>query len=71
MIEINTKASYTAAPEALKICSNSGAETGETVHWLADGYIYEYPSGKKLFGMIGFYSTIFFDSKTLTARLNI
>ncbi len=55
--ETNTTASYEAAPEALKIWVNSRAGTGETVHWIADGYVYEYPSGKKLFGMIGFDSS--------------
>ena len=51
------KASYQAAPEALKIWVNARAGTGEPVHWVADGGVYEYPSGKKLFGMTGFDSS--------------
>ena len=51
------KASYKAAPEALKKWINARAGTGKAVHWLADGGVYEYPSGKKLFGMTGFDSS--------------
>lgn len=35
----------------------SRAGTGAPVHWIAEGAVYEYPSGKKLFGMIGFDSS--------------
>ncbi len=51
------KASYQKAPEALKTWINARAGTGAPVHWIADGSVYEYPSGKKLFGMIGFDSS--------------
>ncbi len=51
------KASYKAAPEALKTWVDGRAGTGEPVHWIAEGGVYEYPSGKKLFGMIGFDSS--------------
>ena len=51
------KPSYINAPEALKVWANGRAGTGEPVHWIADGGVYEYPSGKKLFGMIGFDSS--------------
>jgi hypothetical protein len=33
------------------------AGTGSPVHWIADGGVYAYPSGEKLFGMIGFDSS--------------
>lgn len=50
-----------AAPEGvdevLKTWVDARAGTGEAVHWIADGGVYEYPSGKKLFGMIGFDSS--------------
>ena len=45
------------APEALRRWVDARAGTGEPVHWLAEGYVYEYPSGKKLFGMTGFDSS--------------
>ncbi|WP_298503837.1 DUF1838 family protein [uncultured Maribacter sp.] len=51
------KSSYKNAPEALKIWVNARAGTGDAVHWIAEGGVYEYPSGKKLFGMIGFDSS--------------
>lgn len=51
------KISYQNAPEPLKIWVNARAGTGEPVHWMAEGSVYEYPSGKKLFGMIGFDSS--------------
>ncbi|MEN0050618.1 MAG: DUF1838 family protein [Bacteroidota bacterium] len=51
------KASYKNAPEVLKKWVNARAGTGEPVHWVADGGVYEYPSGKKLFGMLGFDSS--------------
>ncbi|MFP2995355.1 DUF1838 family protein [Spongiivirga sp. MCCC 1A20706] len=54
---VKRPASYEAAPEALKIWVDARAGTGEAVHWIADGSVYEYPSGKKLFGMIGFDSS--------------
>lgn len=51
------KASYKNAPEVLKNWVDARAGTGDPVHWIADGAVYEYPSGKKLFGMIGFDSS--------------
>lgn len=33
------------------------AGTGQPVHWVAEGGVYEYPSGRKLFGMVGFDSS--------------
>lgn len=51
------KISYQNAPEPLRIWVNARAGTGEPVHWMAEGSVYEYPSGKKLFGMIGFDSS--------------
>ena len=49
--------SYHAAPEALRKWVDARAGTGAPVHWVADGYVYEYPSGKKAFGMKGFDSS--------------
>ncbi len=46
-----------AAPEALRIWVDGRAGTGAPVHWVADGAVYEYPSGRKLFGMIGLESS--------------
>ena len=51
------KASYQNAPDVLKNWVDARCGTGEAVHWVADGAVYEYPSGKKLFGMIGFDSS--------------
>lgn len=33
------------------------AGTGSPVHWVSDGAVYAYPSGEKLFGMMGFDSS--------------
>lgn len=46
-----------AAPELLRRWVDARAGTGEPVHWVSEGGVYEYPSGKKLFGMIGFDSS--------------
>lgn len=46
-----------AAPKELRDWVDARAGTGEPVHWIADGGIYAYPSGEKLFGMIGFDSS--------------
>jgi hypothetical protein len=46
-----------SSPAALRNWVDARAGTGDPVHWIADGAIYEYPSGKKLFGMIGFDSS--------------
>ncbi len=51
------KASYETAPEVLKTWVDARAGSGEAVHWIADGYVYDYPSGKKLFGIVGFDSS--------------
>lgn len=51
------KSSYLAAPEVLRDWVDARAGTGEPVHWVADGGVYEYPSGKQLFGLIGFDSS--------------
>ena len=48
-----TTASYEAAPEALKIWVTGRAGTGDPVHWVSDGGVFAYPSGEKLFGLIG------------------
>lgn len=45
------------APEALRLWVDARAGTGDPVHWVAEGGIYAYPSGEKLFGMIGFDSS--------------
>lgn len=45
------------APESLRAWVDARAGTGETVHWIGEGSIFAYPSGKKLFGMIGFDSS--------------
>jgi len=42
------KASYQNAPDVLKIWVDARAGTGEPVHWVADGGVYEYPTGKIL-----------------------
>lgn len=49
--------SRAAAPEALRVWVDARAGTGEPVHWIAEGGVYAYPSGEKLFGMIGFDSS--------------
>lgn len=46
-----------AAPAALKTWVDARAGTGKPVHWVSEGGIYAYPSGEKLFGMIGFDSS--------------
>jgi hypothetical protein len=50
-------ATRAAAPEEFRMWIDARAGTGEPVHWVSEGGIYEYPSGKKLFGMIGFDSS--------------
>ncbi|MFC7292609.1 hypothetical protein [Hirschia litorea] len=58
MVETSTRpASYLAAPEPLQKWVDGRAGTGAPVHWIAEGGVYEYPSGKKMFGMIGFDSS--------------
>lgn len=53
----SNKASYRNAPDVLKTWVDARAGTGEPLHWVADGAVYEYPTGKKLFRMIGFDSS--------------
>ncbi len=50
-------ASAGEVPDALKIWVDARAGTGAPVHWIAEGGVYAYPSGEKLFGMIGFDSS--------------
>jgi hypothetical protein len=45
------------APEVLRRWVDARAGTGAPVHWVSEGGVYEYPSGKKLLGMIGFDSS--------------
>ena len=45
------------APELLRLWVDARAGTGSPVHWIAEGGVYAYPSGEKLFGMIGFDSS--------------
>lgn len=45
------------APKELRLWVDARAGTGDPVHWIADGGVYAYPSGEKLFGMIGFDSS--------------
>ncbi|MEP3225708.1 MAG: hypothetical protein ABJO01_07025 [Parasphingorhabdus sp.] len=45
--------SYQQAPDALRTWVNGRAGTGKPVHWVSDGGVYAYPSGEKLFGLIG------------------
>lgn len=46
-----------ADQEILETWVDARAGTGEPVHWVSEGYIYAYPSGETLFGMIGFDSS--------------
>lgn len=55
--ETNSKVNARQVSDPLKAWVDARAGTGEPVHWLAEGSVYEYPSGKKLFGMIGFDSS--------------
>lgn len=45
------------SPEIFKSWVDARAGTGEPVHWIAEGGVYAFPSGEKLFGMIGFDSS--------------
>jgi len=49
--------SRTAAPEVLRTWVDARAGTGAPVHWVSEGGVYDYPSGEKLLGMIGFDSS--------------
>ena len=46
-----------SAPEELRVWVDARAGTGAPVHWVSEGGVYDYPSGEKLFGMIGFDSS--------------
>lgn len=50
-------AAAAATPEEFRMWIEARAGTGTPVHWVSEGGIYEYPSGRKLFGMIGFDSS--------------
>ena len=50
-------AARSAAPEALRVWVDARAGSGAPVHWIAEGGVYAYPSGEKLFGMVGFDSS--------------
>ncbi len=43
--------------EELRLWVDARAGTGKPVHWIASGGVFEYPTGKKLFGMVGFDSS--------------
>ncbi len=49
--------SYLAAPQVLRDWVDARAGTGPAVHWVSEGKVYEYPSGKPLFGLVGFDSS--------------
>lgn len=49
--------SESAEPDVLKAWVDARAGAGAPVHWVSEGGIYAYPSGEKLFGMIGFDSS--------------
>ena len=55
-VQDETNARLTA-PKALRDWVDARAGTGDPVHWIADGGVYAYPSGEKLFGMVGFDSS--------------
>ncbi len=46
-----------SAPADFRAWVDARAGTGAPVHWVAEGGVYEYPSGKKLFGLVGFDSS--------------
>ena len=50
-------ASRDAATPEFRAWVDARAGTGQPVHWVAEGGVYEYPSGRKLFGMVGFDSS--------------
>lgn len=54
---VQAESARDAAPDVLRSWVDARAGTGEPVHWLAEGGVYSYPDGKKLFGMIGFDSS--------------
>ena len=46
-----------STPPAIKRWVEARAGSSEPVHWVSEGAVYAYPSGEKLFGMIGFDSS--------------
>ncbi len=44
-------------PDEFRRWVDARAGTGDPVYWVGEGGVYEYPSGKKLFGMVGFDSS--------------
>lgn len=55
--ETTTTSSRDLAPKELRTWVDARAGTGTPVHWIAEGSVFAYPSGKKLFGLIGFDSS--------------
>lgn len=53
-VAIDTRA---AASTEFRTWVDGRAGTGSPVHWVAEGGVYEYPTGRKLFGMVGFDSS--------------
>ncbi len=49
--------SRSSAPADFRAWVDARAGTGAPVHWVAEGGVYAYPSGKKLFGLVGFDSS--------------
>jgi len=46
------------SPDLFKVWVDARAGTDTPVHWIAEGGVYAYPSGEKLFGMVGFDSSM-------------
>ncbi|MFN7053962.1 DUF1838 family protein [Hyphomonas sp.] len=46
-----------AEPDIFRLWIEARAGTGAPVHWVSEGAVYAYPSGEKLFGMVGFDSS--------------
>lgn len=53
-VAVDTRA---AASAEFRTWVDGRAGTGSPVHWIAEGGVYEYPTGRKLFGMVGFDSS--------------
>ena len=49
--------SRAAVSPEFRLWVDARAGIGQPVHWVAEGGVYEYPSGRKLFGMVGFDSS--------------
>ncbi len=57
---VEAEAPAAMTDDILKVWVDARAGTGAPVHWVSEGGIYAYPSGEKLFGMIGFDSSTVF-----------